>query len=187
MQFYAPTAARRIMRMTLPPGPGLALPPLHWHRYQTEIFDVIRGRMLAVCEAIPSGRAIIAPGQSVTIPAGAIHRFENASDPGPNGEELVLDLSMDPKKALGDEIFFRHFYGYLDDCGKHGRSPHFFQLMTFLWEADTIMVLPVVPRFVSIGFAWFTGKVIGQWVLGLSHLYPEYYREGAATAASEPQ
>lgn len=186
MHFYAPTAARRVMRLGLPAGPGLALPPPHWHRYQTETFDVIRGRMLAVCEAIPSGRAVISQGQSVTIPSGAIHRFKNAAEPK-SDDELVVDLSMDPKKALGDEIFFRHFYGYLDDCGKHGRSPNFFQLMLFLWEADTILVLPVVPRFVSVAFVWFTGKVVGNWVLGLNHLYPEYYREGAAPAAAEPE
>ncbi|KAK0663219.1 hypothetical protein DIS24_g1403 [Lasiodiplodia hormozganensis] len=189
MHFYAPSAARRVMRLSLPAGPGLALPPPHWHRYQTETFDVVKGRLLAFCDAIPSGKSVVHAGQGVTIPNGAIHRFENAADP--KGEEdaekeLVFDLSMDPKKAEGDEIFFRHFYGYLDDCGRNGRAPNFFQLMLFLWEADTILVLPFVPRFVSIGFVWFTGKVIGRWVLGLNHLYPEYYRKGAAPAATEP-
>ncbi|KAL1644451.1 hypothetical protein SLS58_004365 [Diplodia intermedia] len=163
MHFYAPSAARR-----------------------TESFDVVKGRLLAVCDAIPSGSSVVHPGQSVTVPNGAIHRFENAADPE-SGDELVFDLSMDPKKAEGDEIFFRHFYGYLDDCGRAGRSPNFFQLMLFLWEADTILVLPFLPRFVSIGFVWFTGKVVGKWVLGLNHLYPEYYRKGAAPAATEPE
>lgn len=188
MHFYAPSAARRVMRLTLPAGPGLALPPPHWHRRQTESFDVVEGRLLAVCDAIPAGRAVVHAGQSVTVPAGAVHRFENAAEPGAGGgERLVFDLSMDPKRAEGDEIFFRHFYGYLDDCGRAGRSPDFFQLMLFLWEADTILVLPFVPRFVSVGFVWFTGKVVGNWVLGLNHLYPEYYRKGAAPAATEPE
>ncbi|KAL1628531.1 hypothetical protein SLS56_005876 [Neofusicoccum ribis] len=185
MHFSAPTAPRKVMRLSLPPGPGLALPPPHWHRHQTETFDVIRGRMLAVCTTIPSGAAVIEPAQSVTIPRGAIHRFENAAAPDDADGELVVDLSMDPKKPVGDEIFFRHFYGYLDDCGRAGRPPNFFQLMLFLWEADTILVLPVVPRVVSVAFVWFTGKVVGRWLLGLNHLYPEYYREGAAPAGDE--
>ncbi|KAF2087507.1 hypothetical protein K490DRAFT_42111 [Saccharata proteae CBS 121410] len=178
MEFTA-SAKNKVMRLTLPAGPGLALPPPHFHRHQNETFNVISGRMLAVSSHLLAERMVLIPQESITIPAGAIHRFENAADVRSEGggDKLVIDLSMDPKDPVRDESFFRHFYGYLDDCGKAGRKPNFFQLMLFLWEADTILVLPLVPIAVSVWFVWFMGVVIGKWSLGLSHVYPEYHQK----------
>lgn len=72
---------------------------------------------------------------------------------------------------------------YIEDCGKTGVQPSFFQIMRFLWDVQGPMAIPVpyLPASVGIAvskyFCWFNGAVIGGWLLGYKASYDEYYSE----------
>ena len=57
--------------------PGLAGPPAHRHRHETERFTVLEGRL-----AVRAGRdrRVLRPGESVTVPPGCTHAFANPFD-----------------------------------------------------------------------------------------------------------
>lgn len=57
--------------------PGLHGPPAHRHRYETERFTVLDGRL-----AVRAGRQyrVLRPGESVTVPPGVTHAFSNPFD-----------------------------------------------------------------------------------------------------------
>lgn len=74
-------------------------PPLHWHRQQSETFRVLQGSAEFICDGVKS---IKSAGESVTIPAQAIHTFCNAS----STEGMVVEFGLNPR-GQGDEAFFR--------------------------------------------------------------------------------
>lgn len=74
-------------------------PPLHWHRQQSETFHVLQGSAEFICDGVKS---IKSAGESITIPAGAIHTFCNAS----STEGMVVEFGLNPR-GQGDEAFFR--------------------------------------------------------------------------------
>jgi quercetin dioxygenase-like cupin family protein len=62
------------MEFVLPPG--CVPPPPHVHPHQVEDYEVLAGRFDVVVE----GRwRTLAPGESVSVPVGALHTFKNRS------------------------------------------------------------------------------------------------------------
>ena len=81
------------MEAIVPPGGG---PPPHIHRNEDETFYVLEGQT----EFLLDGEIVVAgPGDFVSVPRGAVHRFRNASD-----ELTRLILTFTP---AGIEGFFR--------------------------------------------------------------------------------
>ena len=81
-------------------APGFAGPPLHLHPTAEESYAVVSG-VLDVC--VDREWRQLAPGESVTVPAGTPHTLRNGS-----GAEVRLVNVHKP--ALGFERFFRRFH-----------------------------------------------------------------------------
>ena len=172
------------MRHTIPAttaehGASIIEPPFHYHIYQTERFRVVSGEGVFWRGIDSKPWATLSSkssAQSAAVEPRRYHRFENAS----KTEDLVIDVQLDPEDDEGEQRFFRNFFGYLDDCKSHKVAPSFFQLMVFLYEADTPLALPLpyewlgvwVSRLFLIAVAF-----VGHWVLGYRTSYPEYYAE----------
>ncbi len=77
-------------------GPGGSPPPEHFHPSQEETFTGITGTVTARVDGV---ERTIAPGETVTIPAGTRHAFWN-----PGSEEAVLKWEVRP--ALRTEQMF---------------------------------------------------------------------------------
>ena len=58
-------------------APGGAVPGAHVHPEQEERFEVVRGTMAF---RLGLKRVVAGPGETVGIPAGRVHRFENAGE-----------------------------------------------------------------------------------------------------------
>ncbi|KAJ9603163.1 hypothetical protein H2200_012458 [Cladophialophora chaetospira] len=157
-------------------GRSFMNPPLHFHMYQTEDFEVVSGLGRWFIDGEP---ILVKPGESVHIPMGAFHRFENASE---DGEDLVTSFRLDEQNFEKEERFFRNFFGYIEDAYKAGQQPSLFQLWLFLNSVDAPVVLPglgeksnFLARQASWLFMFIGGVVIGGWVLGYKATYPEYF------------
>jgi quercetin dioxygenase-like cupin family protein len=62
------------MEFVLPPG--CVPPPPHVHRQQVEEYEVLQGRL----DVVIDGRwRTLAPGESASVPVGALHTFKNRS------------------------------------------------------------------------------------------------------------
>jgi mannose-6-phosphate isomerase-like protein (cupin superfamily) len=81
-------------------APGFAGPPLHLHPTAEESYEVVSGT-LDVC--VSHQWRQLAPGESVTVPAGTPHTLKNGS-----GAEVRLVNVHKP--ALAFERFFRRFH-----------------------------------------------------------------------------
>lgn len=85
----------------LPKGAICALqPPLHWHRFQDEIFHVLAGTARFTIDG--KGRLARA-GDVVNVPKRAVHTFTNASET----EEMIVEFILEPSRRDRDETFFR--------------------------------------------------------------------------------
>lgn len=58
-------------------APGGAVPGAHVHPEQEESFEVVSGTMAF---RLGLKRIVAGPGETVVVPAGKVHRFENAGD-----------------------------------------------------------------------------------------------------------
>lgn len=81
------------------------------------------------------------------------------------------------------ERFFRNFFSYLDDCVMTKTEPSIFQLLLFLYGADTPLAVPVPgPRWIGRSISWLVmyiaGVIIGEYLLGYQITYKEYYVGG---------
>ncbi|RDW64239.1 hypothetical protein BP5796_10741 [Coleophoma crateriformis] len=193
--------SKYVMRCTTPPQPSAAEikagasvdnsiinPPHHFHVYQEEYFEVVRGTMQV---KLDGAHKIVQQGETVTIMPGIYHWFSNASE----SEELVVDIGLNLNSKSRDERFFRNLYSYLEDCNRAGggeeavkkggtaaggpkTAPNPFQMMLFLHSADVALALPGLPKFVGMplgrALVW-VGAMVGKWVCGFSISYPEYY------------
>jgi len=181
--FHGP-GSRYFVSHRIPNNKSFFNPPQHLHLFQTEEFIVEQGTGIwyQPTAANPANRRIVKQASdanpTVCLPKGTFHRFENASDTEP----LVVGIRVDPpgKNAVKEEQFFRNFFGYLDDCRKHGSQPSIFQLELFLHTVDGPLAIPVpgpdsVKWWVSRLMMLFLGVIIGEWVLGYQRTYPEYY------------
>lgn len=176
------TAADRYMVTDVMPattaehGRSFFNPPLHFHMYQTEDFEIISG----VARYYLDGTKIMTKaGDKIHIPMAAFHRFENASE---DGEDLVVTFRLDKQNFEMEERFFRNFFGYIDDTVKANQAPSFFQLCLFLHTFHAPVVVPGLgerSNFLARQISWFVmvfaGVLVGEWLLGYKRSYPEYY------------
>jgi quercetin dioxygenase-like cupin family protein len=100
------------MEFVLPPG--CVPPPPHVHPHQVEDYEVLTGRLDVVVE----GRwRTLAPGDSVSVPVGALHTFSNRS-----GETVRVRNQHRP--ALQFEDFIERMCRTLQAAGiKRKRDP----------------------------------------------------------------
>ncbi|KAL8791991.1 MAG: hypothetical protein Q9195_005409 [Heterodermia aff. obscurata] len=157
-------SAKYGMKTRVKPGFTIHVPPMHWHKHQTETFLIHSGAMRATLEG--SDQTITA-GESITIAPGLHHTFVNPSETEP----LVVSTGLDPVERERDEAFFRNL--------KAGREPHVAQLMLFLHFFDCYPALPGpkrVSRPLSQVLVFVLGVVVGKWLLGFKESYSEYYQ-----------
>jgi mannose-6-phosphate isomerase-like protein (cupin superfamily) len=185
---FNPAAERYFMTHIIPTSKSFLNPPTHVHFWQTEYFNVREGTGIwyQPTQSDPSKvrQAKRAGDEPIHLPAGTYHRFENASDT----EQLVVDIRVDPESVPRgvEEMFFRNFFGYLDDCLSQKMSPSIFQLSLFMGTVDIALAIPVpgpdwLKLWVSKTMGWFLGTVVGAWLLGYKKTYPEYYLEEHAS------
>jgi mannose-6-phosphate isomerase-like protein (cupin superfamily) len=178
--FFNPSAKymvrHTIFATTTKKGRSFFNPPMHFHMYQTEEFQVVSG----VARFALDGEKIMRnAGEIQVIPKGRYHCFENASE---SGEDLVIDLRLDQQVWEMEERFFRNFFGYLEDCHKAKQSPSLFQILLFLHTVDGPLAIPVpgpawLGRQISWVFMVVLGVVVGEWLLGYSGTYSAYYTD----------
>jgi mannose-6-phosphate isomerase-like protein (cupin superfamily) len=179
-QFFDPSAKYMVRNKTpgTTPQHGRSFfnPPMHFHMYQTEEFQVVSG----TARFFLDGKTYIRkPGEIQFIPKGAYHCFENAST---TGEYLVIDFRLDKQDWEMEERFFKNFFGYLDDCRKAKQNPSIFQMFAFLYSMNAPLAIPVPgPAWMGRQVSWLVmlvmGLVIGQWLLGYRPSYEEYYHD----------
>ncbi|KAG4425519.1 hypothetical protein IFR04_001438 [Cadophora malorum] len=181
---FHPPGSKSIMTHRLPPtndsnGNGVTIiqPPFHYHIHQTEYFYVRSGSGNFYLGLDPTPFVLSAAGtRTGVIPAGRYHRFENNSA----DDDLVVDVHLTPETYEEEQRFFRNFFGYLDDCKKAKTEPSLFQLLVFLYEADTPLALPLptewLGRAVSRAFL-IVVAIWGKYGLGYKATYSEYYEE----------
>lgn len=168
----------------------VVVPPYHWHIHQSETFHIRKGTMRATVEG---SEVLVGEGKSITIPAQAYHTLRNASEK----EELLYELVYDPASWEMTEKFFSetsrrscpaageatdpsegNLQSYLEDCRKHGVKPNIVQEIMILHAAEVVPALPG-PKFIAKPAALLLNYVlavlVGQWLLGWSDSYPEYY------------
>jgi len=90
------------------PGAG---PPMHLHRFQTESFTVLQGRI--GYQRLGGPEQFAGPGETVTFGPGEPHRFWNAGDsdlrctsyvePADNAEYLLTELFASMKRRGGTQ------------------------------------------------------------------------------------
>lgn len=170
------------MTHTVPPtttahGDSLAQPPLHFHTHQEEFFCVKKGtaRFYLGTSKVPFATA--KTDDTIHIPAGRYHRFENASET----QNLVIGEKKTPENHERDQHFFRNLFGYLDDCKKAKVEPSVFQLVVFANVADTPLALPAPFGIEVLGY-WYSRLLtsvlafVGR-AMGYQESYPEYYQD----------
>ena len=160
-------------------------PLLHIHHSQDEHFYVSQGTGVWT---IPhhddptkrrftvSASAENEEDRKVFIPLGEYHTFENLNP----DELLVIEARYDGPEYENEEIFFRNFLTYLDDCQLATVAPSLFQLNLFLYRFKCPPALPIPgPKWLKYWYScfmcWFLGVVVGRWILGYRSTYPEYY------------
>jgi quercetin dioxygenase-like cupin family protein len=118
------------MEFVLPPG--CVPPPPHVHPHQVEDYEVLAGRFDVVVE----GRwRTLAPGESASVPLGALHTFKNRS-----GETVRVRNRHSP--AMRFEEFIERTCRTLQAAGvKRKRDPRvpLYLSMVMLDFADTLV------------------------------------------------
>jgi quercetin dioxygenase-like cupin family protein len=118
------------MEFVLPPG--CVPPPPHVHPHQVEDYEVLTGRLDVVVE----GRwRTLAPGESVSVPVGALHTFKNRS-----GETIRVRNRHRP--AMRFEEFIERTCRTLQEAGvKRKRDPRvaLYLSMVMLDFGDTLV------------------------------------------------
>jgi len=150
------------------------IPPYNWHWGQTEVFTVEKGTLIALLD----GKHITyKAGESFLIKSGVYHTFTVDSS---LDEDMILVVKLEKWQDGMDEKFFRNLFGYLDDCHRANVHPNLFQLLLILYDSETSVVVPKVPKMIGkfmgrwlLGFV--CGKIIGGKLLGFRASYKEYY------------
>lgn len=185
-QIFHPASDRYIVTHHIPPLlpiRSMFNPPMHLHLYQSEEFLITSGSgywyQPTHKDHSYHKKLITQHDGPFFLPAGTFHHFENASDTEPLVVKIRVEPSMDNDMKEG--IFFRNFFGYLEDCRVAKTTPSLFQLELFLHTADGPLAIPIpgpdwLKWWVSRIFMLITGVVIGEWLLGYRRSYPEYYQ-----------
>ncbi|KAF2104154.1 hypothetical protein NA57DRAFT_70367 [Rhizodiscina lignyota] len=167
--------------------PSAFNPPLHFHAVQVETLTVREGvghffLNTETCMVPDASKpTVINAGETIVIPMGAYHRFEN---PDPDNV-MVLQIALDPDLRDAEHSFFRNFLGYIDDCKKGKMEPSIFQLLLFLYASSTPLAVPIpspfIPAFVGRAVSWALvyvgGVLIGELLLGYKGSYDEYFKK----------
>jgi quercetin dioxygenase-like cupin family protein len=121
-------------------APAGQVPGKHVHRYQDEHFEVLSGSM-----RFKQGRKtiVVHAGESLLIPAGASHKFENGGD-----EEAVVRVQVRPAMKM-EELFET-----VTDLAQDGRvtkkgMPKPLDLALFVREYKDEVQAPFPPRFMQ--------------------------------------
>ena len=174
-QEFNPPDAQYFVSQVAPPSTtkSLILPPLHYHVAQEERFIIHGGSGRFI---LSGEEQILKKSDTITIPIGAYHSFENASA----DEPLVFSFQLDPYKPEMEICFFKNLFGYLDDCRKSKVEPSLFQILRFFWAGGVILSVAPGPSAVTSWLDWaFTfvgGVIVGELLLGYKASYVEYYR-----------
>jgi len=127
-------------------------PPAHRHVLQTELFEVVYGRL-----GLDYGnkKIVLEPGQSFTVPANTLHRCYSV-----DGMEIKFKAIFTP--ALSIEYFLKELF---EACNrKNSKNPSAFDACYILQQAKGEYCHGNVPQFVQqIIFTiivWF-GKLFG--------------------------
>lgn len=177
-EFHEPDS-KYMMTHSLPPAKikSFFAPPMHYHMYQTEYFEVFSGKGRWYL----SGESkVYEKGEIVKIPVWQPHCFENAD----SDNELLVGIRLDPRDYVMEVRFFRNFFGYLEDCRKANMEPSIFQLLRFLYTVDGPLAVPIpgsalLSRWASWLLMFLGGRIIGGFLLGYEGTYPEYYKPRA--------
>lgn len=128
------------VRFTLPAWQGG--PPPHYHARYDETFAVISGEL----EMTIGGAGVrrLGPGERVTVHAGTVHAFRNASD-------APVTFRTEISAGVGFERFIRGWYGVAIDghSNVRGAPRGILELVVLLDEGD--INLPGLPRFLQRG------------------------------------
>ncbi|EXJ66473.1 uncharacterized protein A1O5_10625 [Cladophialophora psammophila CBS 110553] len=157
---------------------SIMIPPHHYHINQAEHFLIVSGTINLFKGLDPKPWKVLSTTEGAekkaTIPQKVYHRLENAS----STEPLTVDVHLSPVEYENEQRFFRNFFGYLDDCKAAKQAPSLFQLMVFLYSADTPLALPISDGWLGIVASRIFLILMagwGRWVLGYKNTYPEYY------------
>ncbi|WP_459191339.1 cupin domain-containing protein [Halosimplex sp. J119] len=140
-------------------------PMRHVHPEQDEFFEVIAGTLGVFHEG---ETAEYGAGESVTIPAGDVHRFWNAGS-----SELHVRGGVDP--GLRTETFMRVTYGLARDghpVTPSGMPLNVLLLAVLLAEFDDMLYLAAVPTWLQrlgVGLVAPLGRLAGY-----DNDYPEF-------------
>lgn len=156
-------SSRLVGRLTVEPG-GIG-PPAHVHPAQEERFEVERGELTV---HLDGEERVLTRGQSLTVPSGHAHRFENRSS-----SPVVFLGTSEPGGRLIHVL--TTLFGLAQD-GKTGPdgTPHFLQAMVFAQAMKDTMYLSSPPRIVQAAL-WNVFAPIGR-ALGYQATYDRYLR-----------
>jgi quercetin dioxygenase-like cupin family protein len=113
-------------------GPGGKPPPKHFHPSQDERFQVIVGRLTA---RVDGEEVELGQGDSLEIPAGAVHQMWNASDSDARA-------SWQTRPAGRTEDWFRA----VDSLQRGEEEPGVLQFAPLLKEFPDVFRLAVAPQ-----------------------------------------
>ena len=148
-------------------------PVYHWHWNQSEIFQIEKGAALLTLDG--KTRRVTAADGSIVVPAGTYHTYDMDFS---TGEDMSF-VVWSPEEDGVEELFFRNFFSYLEDCQRNGVRPSVFQVLLFFHTYEVSFALPSLPKWLAKmmskwGLGFIGGKVIGNWLLGYQSSYKEY-------------
>jgi quercetin dioxygenase-like cupin family protein len=152
-------------------SPDGKVPGAHVHPVQEERFSVISGVM-----KFRLGRKTVlaGPGETLIVPAGTAHRFENAGD-----EPAVLRIEVRPALRM------EQLWETVADLAAEGRTfksglPKPLDLALFMREYEQEVRSPVAPGLVKLSL---TPLVLAARMRGLDRRYPGLRQEPARELA----
>lgn len=150
-------------RARLQVAPGGRGPPRHVHPNQEERFEVRTGELTV---HLDGGRRVLSAGESVVVPAGTPHRFENET-----AEPVVFTGAIRPASRVTHVI--ATLFGLVHDGRvRADGSPGFLQAMVFAREMQEEIRLATPPYPVQ-RLLWTVLAPIGR-RMGLQATYDRY-------------
>ncbi|KAF2035002.1 hypothetical protein EK21DRAFT_107634 [Setomelanomma holmii] len=123
-------------------GPPLSV-PLHWHKKHSERMTVYEGRVEATVDGV---KRIVSAGETIYIPAYAIHGFE-----GFKGERTVVRERADP---AGD-----YKAAFFNDLLSQGWPAPFWHTMRAFYDGDGYPPMGLYFKFFDVAFITIVGGI----------------------------